>query len=91
VERHPNYWKGRGERKMQMFDSRDKVEDSGDESEGTPENRGDLERSEQGFFEQEGFVTDAMPEVDASSELLRTQKEEKTRNRQDRIKSGSLD
>jgi hypothetical protein len=76
---------------MQMFDSRNKDEDSGDESEGTRENRGDLERSEQTFFEQKGFVTDAMPEVDASQELLRTQKEEKTRNRQDRIKSGSLD
>jgi len=30
-------------------------------------------------------------EVDASQELLRTQKEAKARNREDRIKNGSLD
>jgi hypothetical protein len=78
---------------MQIFDSRDKEGDSGkaDELEGPVETRDALERSEQVFFEQEGFVTDAIPEVDASSELLRTQKEAETRNRQDRIKSGSLD
>ena len=32
-----------------------------------------------------------MCEVDASKELLRTQKEAKARNRKDQIKSGSLD
>jgi hypothetical protein len=47
--------------------------------------------SEQAFFNQKGFVTDSMPEVDASQELLRTQKDAKVRNREDQIKSGSLD
>ena len=43
------------------------------------------------FFNQKGFVTDSMPEVDASQELLRTQKEAKVRNREDQIKRGSSD
>ena len=51
----------------------------------------DLERGEQTFFDQKGFVTDSMPEVNASQELLRTQEEAKVRNREDRIKEGSLD
>jgi hypothetical protein len=54
-------------------------------------NRQHLEKSEQAFFNQSGFVTDSLPEVDASQELLRVQKESKARNREDRIKSGSLD
>jgi sporulation protein YlmC with PRC-barrel domain len=53
--------------------------------------RGDLEKGEQAFFDQKDFVTDSMPEVDASQELLRVQNEAKIRNREDRIKSGSLD
>ena len=59
-------------------------------SEGSTD-RGDLENGEQAFFNQKGFVTDSMSEVDASQELLRVQNEAKIRNREDRIKSGSLD
>jgi hypothetical protein len=68
-------------------------EESGtqDKSEQSVEDRLNVERSDQAFFNQKGFVTDSMPEVDASQELLRTQKEAKVRNREDRIKSGSLD
>jgi hypothetical protein len=47
--------------------------------------------SDQAFFNPKGFVTDSMPEVDASQELLRTQKEAKVRNREDQIKRGSSD
>jgi hypothetical protein len=54
-------------------------------------NRQHLEKSDQAFFNQSGFVTNSMPEVDASQELLRVQNEAKARNREDRIKSGSLD
>ena len=53
--------------------------------------RQQIENSELNFFNQNGFVTDSMPEVDASPELLRMQKEAKARNREDRNKSGSLD
>jgi sporulation protein YlmC with PRC-barrel domain len=53
--------------------------------------RHELEKSEQAFFNQEGFVTDALPEVNASEELLRVQNEAKIRNREDRMKNGSLD
>jgi sporulation protein YlmC with PRC-barrel domain len=53
--------------------------------------RKDLEKSDQAFFNQNGFITDSMPEVDASRELLRAQNEAKARNREDRIKNGSLD
>ena len=68
-------------------------EESGtpDKSERSVEDRLNLERSEQAFFNQKGFVTDSMPEVDASQELLRTQKEAKVRNREDQIKRGSSD
>ena len=64
------------------------------ESESQKHSEGDrdqLERREQVFFNQKGYVTDAMPEVDANEELSRTQKEAKIRNREDRIRSGSLD
>jgi hypothetical protein len=44
-----------------------------------------LENGEQSFFNQKGFVTDSMSEVDASPELLRVQNEAKIRNREDRI------
>jgi hypothetical protein len=36
-------------------------------------------------------LTDSMPEVDASKELRRMQKDVKARSREDRLKSGSLD
>jgi hypothetical protein len=55
------------------------------------ETREDLEKQEQHLFNQNGFVTDSMPEVDASRELIRVQKESKARNREDRIKDGHLD
>jgi hypothetical protein len=55
------------------------------------ETREDLEKKEQHLFDQDGFVTDSMPEVDASEELLRAQREAKARNREDRIKDGHLD
>ena len=55
------------------------------------EDRSKLEGDEQTFFDQKGFVTDSMSEVDASRELARTQKEAKTRNREDRDKRGDLD
>jgi hypothetical protein len=54
-------------------------------------NRHDLENGDQAFFNQSGFVTDSMPEVDSSEELLRVQNDAKIRNSEDRIKSGSLD
>src|SRR5271165_2690284 len=43
--------------------------------------RSKLEDGEQTFFDQKGFVTDSMSEVDASKELARTQEEAKMRNR----------
>jgi hypothetical protein len=55
------------------------------------ETREDLEKKEQLLFNQNGFVTDSMPEVDASQELLRAQKDAKARNQEDRIKDGHLD
>jgi hypothetical protein len=71
-----------------------------DQSERSPESgptqqvgatREDLEKKEQFLFNQNGFVTDSIPEVEASRELLRTQKEAKARNQEDRIKDGHLD
>jgi hypothetical protein len=59
-------------------------------SEGSTD-RQDLEKRDQGFFNQSGFITDSLPEVDASQELSRVRNEAKARNREDRIKSGSLD
>jgi PRC-barrel domain len=55
------------------------------------ETRENLEKKEQLLFNQNGFVTDSLPEVDASQELLRVQKEAKARNREDRLKDGHLD
>jgi hypothetical protein len=73
--------------------SQNSGEDSGtqDKSERSVEDRPNLERSDQAFFNQKGFVTDLMPEIDASQELLRTQKEATVRNREDQIKRGSSD
>jgi hypothetical protein len=60
-------------------------------SEGSEDKRQQTAKKEQAFFDQKGFVTESMPEVNASAELSRTQKEAKARNREDRIKNGSLD
>jgi hypothetical protein len=59
-------------------------------SEQAAQDRNYLKRNEQAFFNQNGFV-DAMPEVNVSEELRRTQKEAKARNEEDRRKNGSLD
>jgi sporulation protein YlmC with PRC-barrel domain len=56
---------------------------------GAEENRETLERRDQAFFSEKGFVTDAMGEVNASQELLRVLKEAKTRYREDKSKNPS--
>jgi PRC-barrel domain len=71
-------------------DSEEKLATQG-KSEQSVDGRENVERSEKAFFNQSGFVTDSMPEVDASTELRRVQEEVKARSREDRHKSGSLD
>ena len=79
-------------RPEEAINSQNSGEEAGtqDKSERSVE-RLNLERSDQAFFNQRGFVTDSIPEVDASKELQRTQKDAKVRNREDQIKRGSSD
>jgi sporulation protein YlmC with PRC-barrel domain len=61
------------------------------EFEGADENRTTLERRDQAFFSEKGFVTDAMGEVDTSGELLRVLKEAKRRYQDDQTNNPSPD
>jgi PRC-barrel domain protein len=56
--------------------SEEKVEISAESQEA---DRWEIEQEEQSFFKQKGFVTDSMPEVDASAELKRTAEQAKIR------------
>jgi hypothetical protein len=53
------------------------------------ENRETLERQDQAFFSEKGFVTDAMGEVNVSQELVRVLKEAKSRYQEDKRKNPS--
>ncbi|HYY28287.1 MAG TPA: PRC-barrel domain-containing protein [Chthoniobacterales bacterium] len=61
------------------------------EFEGGEENRTTLERRDQAFFSEKGFVTDAMGEVNASQELMRVLKEAKIRYQEDQTNNSSAD
>jgi hypothetical protein len=54
---------------------------------GPGKDRGTIESRDQAFFNEKGFVTDSLPEVDASQELQRSQNESKIRNRQTKTKT----
>jgi PRC-barrel domain protein len=53
--------------------------------------RSEVEGEEKAFFKHTGFVTDPLPEVDASNALEQAQEEAESRNRADRGKRGDLD
>jgi hypothetical protein len=67
-EQSPDIRRGAIEISMKPFDSQSQEAD-----------RGKIEQEEQSFFKQKGFVTDSMPEVDASAELKRTAEQAKIR------------
>jgi hypothetical protein len=81
----------RPEETAKMENSREGSTTADAEAKTFAKERSKLEVGEQRFFDQKGFVTDSMSEVDASRELARTQKEAKARNREDREKRGDLD
>jgi hypothetical protein len=52
-----------------------------------PVKREQLEEEDQAFFNQKGFVTDAMPSVDVSESLEKTQKQARVREAEDEARS----
>jgi hypothetical protein len=58
---------------------------------GSESDRSGIERQEQAFFNQKGFATDTMGEVDASAELERNRKEGRIREDEHRRRHGGAD